>query len=82
LYLNTFDGLVLGDTAVSVSITPVLYSNGGIVTTNTTLTAAAAATSSGNVSLGKSTSGTAGAVVGYLDIYIGSTAYKIPYHAV
>jgi len=82
LYLNTFDGLVLGDTAVSVSVTPVLYANGGIVTTNTTLTAAAAATSSGNVSLGKSTSGTAGAVVGYLDIYIGSTAYKIPYHAV
>lgn len=81
-YGDTSDNLVIGTGATAISMNAPVNCIQGLNTTRAYITAATAPGSTTELVLGNSTSGTAGALVGYLNIYIGSTAYKMPYHAV
>lgn len=57
-----------------------LAAYGGMGTANLTIIAPAGIVAAGQVCIGNQVFGTAGGLVGYLEIFIGSTPYKIPYH--
>ena len=81
-YGDASDNLVIGDGATSISLATPVNCVQGLNTTRAYITAATGPGTTTELVLGNSTSATAGAVVGYLNMYIGATAYKIPYHAV
>lgn len=81
LYLDASNGVVLGGTAAYVSCPVALNANASILTTTLQLNTAASVGNAGVLTFGNSTTPTAGAAAGYLVIYIGSTPYKVPYHA-
>lgn len=54
--------------------------NGGLGTSSIFIANNAAAAPAGVLNIGKQTFGSAGGLVGYIEIFIGSTPYKIPYH--
>jgi hypothetical protein len=79
---DTSDNLVIGTGATAISMVTPVNCVQGLNTTRAYITAAAAAGATTELVLGNSTSATAGAIAGYLNIYIGATARKIAYYAV
>jgi hypothetical protein len=76
------DNLVVGSGATAISMATPVNCTQGLNTTRAYITAATAAGATDELVLGNSTSATAGAIAGYLNIYIGATARKIAYYAV
>ena len=81
-YGDASDNLVIGTGATAISLNAPVNCIQGLNTTRAYITAAAGAGSTTELVLGNTVAATAGAAAGYLNIYIGATAYKIPYHAV
>jgi hypothetical protein len=79
---DTSDNLVVGYGATAISMATPVNCVQGLNTTVAYITAAAPAGATTELVLGNSTAATAGAIAGYLNIYIGATARKIAYYAV
>ena len=81
LYSNTDNVLVLGSGSASISMVPAVNCLSTIAATELVAIAAASAGSAGQLRVGNSTAATAGTVSLYLEVFVGSTKYKIPLHA-
>lgn len=81
LYSNTSNVLVLGSGSTSISMVPAVNCLSTLAAAQLAATATASAAPSGQLRIGNSTAATAGSVSTYLEVYIGSTKYKVPLHA-
>ena len=81
-YGDASNNLVVGTGATAISLYAPVNCLQGLNTTRAYISSSTAPGTTTELVLGNSTSNSAGALVGYLNIYIGSTAYKIPYNAV
>ena len=81
LYSNTSNVLVLGSGSTSITMVPGVNCLSSVTTAQLVINGSATPGDSEQVRIGNGTINTAGSLVGYIEIYIGATKYKLPFYA-
>lgn len=81
MYSNSSNVLVLGTDSASVTMVPAVNCLSTLAANELAINGTATPGSGTQIRLGNGTINTAGSLVGYIEIYIGATKYKLPFYA-